>query len=159
MNIREAKLTDLPKLLEFEQCVIEAELPYNSSIKEEATVYYDLNHLILSNDTYLLVVEEEGDLIGTGYVQIRESKPYLKHDLHAYLGFMYVVPNHRGKGINAKLISLLIDWSKLKGVKDFYLDVYAKNASAIKAYEKVGFKQSMFEMKLNTNENNWNSRN
>ena len=62
---------------------------------------------------------------------------------------MYVSPEYRGLGINKHIIDRLIDWSKQQGVMDFYLDVYAENEAAIRAYEKVGFAKSMIEMKIN----------
>ena len=151
MIIREAGGSDLCRLLELEQCVVEAERPFNSSLKSESAFYYDIEKLISSPDAYLLVAEVEGEIIGTGYAQIRESKQSLEHKYHSYLGFMYVSPIHRGKGINAKLIHELIAWSKSRGISDLYLDVYSDNASGIKAYKKVGFKPSLLEMKLSLN--------
>ncbi|MBE0370498.1 hypothetical protein PAUR_b0551 [Pseudoalteromonas aurantia 208] len=61
---------------------------------------------------------------------------------------MYVVPEHRGKGLNKAVIEHLIDWSKSKGICDFYLDVYSENVSVIKVYEKLGLRSSLVEMKL-----------
>jgi RimJ/RimL family protein N-acetyltransferase len=46
------------------------------------------------------------------------------------------------------VIQALIGWGKTKGMQDFYLEAYADNNSAIKAYEKLGFKTSLIEMKL-----------
>ena len=148
LNFREAKINDIPKLLELEQCVVEAERPFNASIKSEGAYYYDLEQLITSDNALLLVVEIGNEIAATGYAQIRDSKPSLVHEQHSYLGFMYVSPQFRGQGINSILIEKLIEWSKLKGVNTFYLDVYSENQSAIKAYEKVGFKSSLVEMKL-----------
>lgn len=118
-------------------------------IKPQNAHYYDIEQLITDEDSYLLVIEASNEIIATGYIQIRESKPSLTHDKHGYLGFMYVDPNHRGKGLNQTLIEQLISWSKNKGVTVFYLDVYAQNSAAIRAYEKVGFVPSLMEMRLN----------
>ena len=152
MNFREATSQDIPRLLELEQCVVEAERPFNASIKSGTAIYYDLDDLVMSNKALLLVLEEDDNIVATGYAQIRPSKVSLAHEHHSYLGFMYVAPSHRGQGINAALIEQLVAWSKRQGVTDFYLDVYAQNESAIKAYEKVGFKSSMVEMKLSLSE-------
>ena len=149
LNFREAKLNDLPQLLELEQCVIETERPYNTSIKADSANYYNLGNLISSNDSYLLVVEVENEIVGTGYAQIRDSKASLEHKQHSYLGFIYVATNLRRQGLSSKIIEELIAWSKSKGIYDFYLDVYVQNSSAVKAYEKVGFKPSLLTMKLN----------
>jgi len=148
MIFREAKLEDLPQLLKLEQGVVEAERPYNSAIKSEGASYYDIPYLIEDEQSYMLVLEHEGEIIATGYSQIRTSKKSLKHDQHAYLGFMFVVAEHRGKGINKQLMEKLLDWSQQQGIDDFYLDVYAQNQSAIKAYEKLGFAPCLVEMRL-----------
>ncbi|WP_240732827.1 GNAT family N-acetyltransferase [Halioglobus maricola] len=148
MVFREAIDSDLALLREFEQRVIEAERPYNSAIKSEPTTYYDIESLISDRDSQLLLAETDNEIVATGYAQIRSSKASLKHAQHAYLGFMYVSPKHRGQGINSMLIEQLISWCEQRSVQNFYLDVYALNRSAIKAYEKLGFRPSMVEMSL-----------
>ena len=153
VTFRRALITDKDALLGLEQSVIEAERPFNSTIKppgfnKEAT-YYDLDNLLTDDASHLLVAELQGLIIATGYAQIRTSKASLIHSKHAYLGFMYVAPEHRGLGINKMIIERLIKWSKTQTVTDVYLDVYNDNEAAIKAYEKVGFVKSLVEMKIN----------
>ena len=48
--------------------------------------------------------QETPRIIGCGYAQRRESKHYKRHTHHGYLGFMYVVPEHRGNGLNRRVI-------------------------------------------------------
>ena len=145
---REATPADLPRLLELEQRVVEYERPFNSSIKAEGVKYYDLEDLISNVDSTLLVAEVADTVIGTGYAQIRASKASLAHSRHAYLGFMFVSPDHRGSGIAQALIDRLTAWSLSRGISDIYLHVYAQNESAIRAYSKAGFEPSLLEMKL-----------
>lgn len=147
--IRKALFKDQTALLELEQKVIEAERSYNHTIKPTNALYYDLDNLLIDLDSHLMVAELNDEIIGSGYAQIRESKKSLKHNKHAYLGFMYVAPDRRGLGINGMIIENLISWSKEKGVSDLYLDVYDGNDAAIRAYEKVGFTKSLVEMKIN----------
>ena len=147
--IRKALSKDQTALLSLEQEVIEAERPYNQTIKSKNTLYYDMNNLLIDDACHLIVAELNGQLIGTGYAQIRDSKQSLKHTKHAYLGFMYVAPTYRGSGINKRIMESLIDWSKQQGVSDLYLEVYDGNDAAISAYEKVGFVKSLVEMKIN----------
>jgi GNAT superfamily N-acetyltransferase len=149
INFREASLNDKPILLEFEQEVLRAERPYNSVIKLVDACYYDMDDLLNSPTTYLLVAEARDKVVGSGYAQLRASKQSLLHDTHSYLGFMYVVPEYRGRGVNKGILERLIHWSKKQGVSDCYLDVYSENKAAIRAYEKVGFENSMIEMKFN----------
>lgn len=148
MKFRTATLDDLPRLLELEQCVVEAERPFNDSIKSGTAIYYDTKDLIVGDNSHMLIAEVNGQIAATGYAQIRKSKVSLEHEYHGYLGFMFVLPEYRGQGINAKLIDKLVQWCKEQDVNTLYLDVYAGNQSAIKAYEKVGFTSSMVEMKL-----------
>ena len=148
MIYREAVLDDLPHLLEIEQLLIEAERPFDASIKAEKTFYYDITEQISSRDIHLIVLEHEANIVAVGYAQIRTSKPAHIHATHAYLGFMYVLPNLRGRGVNQHIVGLLTQWSRDKGAEALYLDVYSQNSSAIKAYEKVGFAPCLVEMKL-----------
>ena len=148
MQIRQATLSDVNALLALEQAVVDAERPFNSAIKAQGARYYDIPALITDDDSHLLVAEDNGAIVATGYVQIRQSKPSLEHNVHGYLGFMYVAPAYRGMGLNKQIIDTLMAWAESKQVFDFYLDVYAENRAAINAYEKVGFQPSMLEMKL-----------
>ncbi len=148
--MRAATFADLPVLKQFEQGVVAAERPFNTDIKLEQVHYYDLEYLINDLNTYMLVVEKNGEIIASGYSQLRKSKEYFKSQRHGYLGFMYVKPEYRGLGLNKLVMDELIKWSKKQSVHDFYLDVYCENQAAIRAYEKIGFTQSLVEMKLNT---------
>ena len=148
MQFRQATLSDVNVLLALEQAVVDAERPFNSAIKVQGARYYDIPALITDDDSHLLVAEDNGAIVATGYVQIRQSKPSLEHNVHGYLGFMYVAPAYRGMGLNKEIIDTLMAWAESKQVFDFYLDVYAENRAAINAYEKVGFQPSMLEMKL-----------
>lgn len=148
MEFREATLADKTKLLEFEQGVLEAERPFNDDIKQMDAHYYDMDELITSPLTYLIVAQEQGEIVATGYAKIQNSKASLSHQQHGYLGFMYVKSDYRGKGLNAKIMEHLVSWCQKQDLTHLYLDVYAGNDSAIKAYEKVGFTPSLVEMKL-----------
>jgi GNAT superfamily N-acetyltransferase len=147
--IRQALIEDRAALLMLEQQIIMVERPFNSAIKANHAVYYDLDNLFVDDTAILMVADLAGQIIGTGYAQVRDSKTSLKHSKHAYLGFMFVVAEFRGLGINKLIMEKLIDWSKKQGVLDIYLDVYNANHAAIRAYEKVGFAKSKVEMKLN----------
>ncbi|MFT6201939.1 MAG: RimJ/RimL family protein N-acetyltransferase [Granulosicoccus sp.] len=148
ITYREATTTDILRLLELEQSIIGSERPYDRSIKDKGTTYYDMGSLIADADSYLIVVEEGGLIVGCGYAQIRPSKNYHTHELHCYLGFIYVEPKSRGCGIAKSIVKELTEWGVSRGIRNFYLDVYACNESAIRAYEKFGFSKLAVEMEL-----------
>ena len=91
-------------------------------------------------------------LSGCGYARIDDSKHYLKHKQHAHLGFMYVVPHYRGKGVNKLIIEKLKQWAQQRDIAEIRLEVYAANNAALKAYEKAGFAGHMLTMRMNLNE-------
>jgi GNAT superfamily N-acetyltransferase len=147
ITTRKATLADMDTLQQFEQGVIAAERPFDPTLKEGHINYYDLNELITAPHIQLVVAELDGELIGSGYARIENSKIYLRHQQHAYLGFMYVLPQHRGKGVNKIVINALKEWARSRRITELRLEVYYKNAPAIKAYEKVGFISHMIQMR------------
>lgn len=148
IRVRKASIQDLDTLLHFEQELIEAELPFDITLKDPPNTYYDLKDLMARDDAELAVAEINGELVASGYAKIVNSKTFLKHKQHVYLGFMFVSPAHRGKGINRLIINFLIQWASAKNISELRLDVYAGNFSAIRAYEKLGFGKHMIEMRL-----------
>ena len=148
ITTRTATLADLDVLLKFEQGIIRTERPFDPTLKDGHINYYDIAAMIGASHVEVVVAELESEIIGSGYVRIEDSKVYLKHPQHAYLGFMYVKPEYRGKGVNKKVVDALKDWATKRGITEFRLDVYSENSPAIKAYEKIGFKKHLIEMRM-----------
>ena len=148
INIRKAHINDLEKLLAFEQGIIAAERPFDPTLKEEKINYYDIEKMISASHIEVLVAEIDSEIVGSGYARIEDAKPYLNHDTYAYLGFMFTDPNHRGKGVNSKIIEALKEWCRSQQLFELRLDVYNDNPSAIRAYEKVGFKKHLVNMRV-----------
>ena len=146
--VRKATLHDMETLLRFEQGVIKAERPFDVTLKPNPIHYYDIKEMIKATHIELVVAELNGKIVGSGYARLEEAKPYLQHSKHAYLGFMYVDPQYRGKGVNHKIIEALKIWSISQNVTEMRLDVYFDNDSAINAYEKAGFAKHMIEMRM-----------
>lgn len=149
MTTREATEQDLEILLEFEQGIVSAERPFNSTLKDGEIHYYDLLHLVKSEDSLVLVTEENNEIVASGYAKIKKpDNDYSNFDEYAYLGFMYVKPEHRGKGVNKLILDELISWAKSKDISEIRLDVYSQNESAVKAYEKAGFDSLLTTMRM-----------
>jgi ribosomal protein S18 acetylase RimI-like enzyme len=144
---RPATLNDLPVLAEFLQLLVNAERPFDITLQAGDLIYYDLKELIENDNSELMVLEAAGKLVGCGYAQIRPAKPYLIYKEYAHLGFMFVLPEYRGQGLNQQLIEALMTWVRSKGMTEVRLQVYTENNAAVRAYEKVGFKQILTEMR------------
>ncbi|MBS1602514.1 MAG: GNAT family N-acetyltransferase [Bacteroidetes bacterium] len=148
--VRPATNADFDTLLRFEQGVIAAERPFDPTIREGPVNYYDLRHMLTAPEVMLMVAELDGVPIASGYARIEKGRHYLKHTHHAYLGFMYVVPEHRGKGVNRLVIDALKNWAISKEINELRLDVYYENHPAIAAYEKLGFVKHLIQMRRDT---------
>lgn len=151
-TVRKATLDDLQVLLKFEQGVIEAERPMDPTIQDGPIHYYDIADLITNADSEVFVAEENGVIVASGYAKIKPDRHYLKHDRQGYLGFMFVPEQHRGRGLNQLIIDALLNWCRERHINEIRLDVYDTNLPAIRAYEKVGFKKHLINMRLNLND-------
>ena len=152
--VRIATLNDLPTLLEFEQGVIKAERPFDPTIKEEQITYYSIPDLIQNQESEIFVAEIDNKIVSCGYALVKKDRHYLKHTNQGYLGFMFVHEEYRGNRLNKLIVENLLQWCKSRRIYEIKLDVYNDNLSAIKAYEKVGFKKHMISMRLELKENN-----
>jgi len=152
--IRSADMADLPDLKAFEQGIVRAERPFDPTIKPDPVSYYDLGELITSEDADVAVAEFDGTLIASGFVKKERSRAYITPDYHAHIGFLYVDPAYRGQSINRKILNHLFNWARLNGLKETRLTVYPENEAAVRAYQKVGFKPYITEMRLNLEDGN-----
>jgi GNAT superfamily N-acetyltransferase len=146
--VREAVLADLDILLSFEQALIEAERPFDSTIRTGHLHYYDLKELILNEEAIVVVAEMDGRVLSSGFGLAKPARHYLDHTKYAYLGFMYTHSDYRGKGLNSKIIDALKEWAVQQGLYEIRLTVYQDNLPAIAAYEKAGFKKHIVEMRM-----------
>lgn len=147
LNIRQASLEDLETLYNFEQGIIKVERPFDPTLDEDPINYYDLKKYVLAEDAEVVVAVDENVIVASAYALIKPAKEYLDHDRYAHLGFMFVLPEYRGKGINGEIILALEKWIKTQGASEIRLEVYAENASALSAYVKKGFKAHMLTMR------------
>lgn len=147
IQIRKATENDLATLLDFEQGIIAAERPYDETLRAGEIHYYDLAALLGADHTRVVVAMLGQQLVGSGWAQLRDSVPYVDHTRHAFLGFMYVVPQVRGRGVNARIVDALADWAKDQGVTELVLEVYPTNHQALRAYSKAGFQPHLLEMR------------
>ncbi len=125
--IRTAIPKDLEILLSFEQGIIDAERPFDKTLKSGKISYYDLNEMISNPDLEVAVALLDNKIIGSGYAKIIEAKNYYDFEKYAYLGFMFTDNNFRGMGINSKIIEYLKNWCISQNVFEMRLDVYDTN--------------------------------
>ena len=149
IKIRSANESDLEALLEFEQALIKHERPLDNTLKQtEPIYYYDLPALIASEDAKVLIAESNGEAVGCGFGKIEENKAKFKEKRHGYVGLIFVKEEARRRGIAEEIFEHLFKWFREKDVWETMLRVYPENTGAVKAYEKLGYKTGLIEMKM-----------
>lgn len=148
IDIRAATTDDIIVLRGFEQKLISVEREFDAELKSSDAIYYDLENLVSDNDSYLVVAESSGEVIGSGYGQLRESKSCFDTGKLCYLGFVFVDDSCRGLGVAKRIIDDVCNWSEGRGVTYFLLEVYSENKTAVHAYEKLGFESLSVTMEL-----------
>ena len=83
-------------------------------------------------------VFDNGDLKGFTIV----GTGIFKNNHAAYDIMTGLVKDYRGKGLANKMFELIKSNMKTQAINTFYLEVLQENESAIKAYEKTGFKKA-----------------
>ena len=147
VTTRQATAEDLPVLLGFEQGLIRDERPFDPTIRPDPVTYYSLETLLDDADSHVAVAECQGEVVACGYATRKVPRHYLDHEAYAYFGFMYPLPQYRGKGINRQIMEVLKAWALEQGLLEIRLTVYRDNLPAIKAYEKTGFLEHIVEMR------------
>ena len=148
ITLRAASPMDLDTLERFQQGVIDAERQFDPKLRETGVQYYDIAQMLANPELQLLVAAHGERPIACAFARVEPAKPWLKHAREAYLGMMFVEPDWRGRGVNARLIAALKEWCRAHGVTELRLDVYADNEPAVRAYRKAGFRASMVEMRV-----------
>ena len=148
IEIRRAIETEIEILLDFEKGVVEAERPFDNTLREGEIHYYDLGELVRDEKAIVLVAVVNDEVVGSGHATILMAEPYQKYSYYANFGFMYVKPAFRGQGINQKILHELVNWAKNQNLTEIRLKVYDENTIARNSYLKAGFKPGLLEMRL-----------
>ncbi len=113
-----------------------------SNLERGCFTMYNLNgrqlqYLCQRASSVFLVAEVDGKIVGEGIALVRHHK----HSLSGRAYSLAVDPAYRGRGIGEKLMREMIEQLRLRNVRRIYLEVEASNASAIKLYQRIGFRK------------------
>jgi GNAT superfamily N-acetyltransferase len=147
ITTRRATPADLPVLLQFEQGIIIAERPFDPTLKPDPISYYDVEAMIDDPEVEVIVAVDGDLVVGSGYAKEKPSDLYVDPPKHCFLGFMYVHPDYRGRGVNGLVTEALLDWARARGLTEVQLRVYDDNLGAVRAYKKKGFSKYMVVMR------------
>lgn len=85
---------------------------------------------ILTHEYCVILVNDKGMIGGYGHLDFEK---------HFWLG-IYIGEKFRGKGLSKIILNNLLISGKKLGLDSIHLSVYKSNKTAIKAYNKQGFK-------------------
>lgn len=88
----------------------------------------------------VLVAEREAEIAGFVTASIEQNQPDRLPERHATIGYIYVLPAHRRKGVAAALIASLRQWAaKQDGVHHIEMTVLANDGAAAGFWSSAGF--------------------
>ncbi|MBD7945786.1 GNAT family N-acetyltransferase [Psychrobacillus sp. AK 1817] len=93
---------------------------------------------------YLIAKEEDGTI--TGWILLGKNTDYFTDQTYGFIYEIYVLPEHRGKGLSKLLINEGNAYWKSQGFDEVRLNVFASNF-AKEIYRKMGFEEVNFIMK------------
>lgn len=70
----------------------------------------------------------------------------LKGDRHAHIFLLYVMPEHRRRGIARALMHQAEDWARARGDRQIGLQVFQSNQPALNLYHLLGYQTQSFWM-------------
>ena len=126
---RRARPGDAPHLLGLVE-----QLGYSSSLED---LRARLELVLAREDHAIFVAEEEGALLGWIHVLAFDS---LATERCALVGGLVVDESRRRSGIGRKLVTLVEDWVRARGLSVLRLRSQEARSSAHRFYERLGFR-------------------
>lgn len=134
---------DLRLLVEFMQATYLELRPQGKFAHLEATIA-----AYFSSETPLWLVETEGDARRVGCLWVGNGVDQLRGDRYTHVLLLYVVPDHRRKGIGSALMAHAENWAQQRGDRQLGLQVFEANLGAVTLYGGLGYQtQSLFMIK------------
>ena len=143
MNIRIAKVEDVPDLVEFNQAMaLETE---GKLLKTEVLLNGVRAVLSDKEKGFYVVAEDENKIIG-GLMITFEWSDWRGHWFW-WIQSVYILPEVRGRKIYSRLYDFVKEKARERGdVCGFRLYVEKENVNAQKVYEKLGMEASNYQM-------------
>ncbi|MBK8983898.1 MAG: GNAT family N-acetyltransferase [Ignavibacteria bacterium] len=148
LNLRKARIDDAEKLEELQQTLVKYERKFDSGIPSKGNVYYyDIIKLIRNKKTHFIVAENDNEIIGCGFGQVRKNFDWVKDDKMGYIGLMVIKEKYRRNDAGRLIIENLTSWFREEKISHIILETYCKNINAVSAYRKYGFQDFVLQMK------------
>ena len=83
-----------------------------------------------------------------GCIWLGNAIDQVRGDRHAHIFLLYVMPEHRRRGIGSELMRHAEDWARARGDRQIGLQVFQSNQPALALYHQLGYQtQSLWMVK------------
>ncbi len=83
-----------------------------------------------------------------GCVWVGNAIDQVQGDRHAHIFLLYVVPEHRRRGVGTAVIKYVENWAVQRGDRQIGLQVFPSNPTALNLYNHLGYQtQSLWMLK------------
>lgn len=116
----------------------------------------DFSHLAITVEEYLSVKTplwwvdflDRESVLTVGCLWVGNAIDQVSGDRAAHIFLLYVMPEHRRRGIGSALVTQAENWARSRGDRAIGLHVFVFNQPAIALYQKLGYQtQSMLMVK------------
>jgi ribosomal protein S18 acetylase RimI-like enzyme len=116
----------------------------------------DFSHLAatvegyFSQQTPLWWVQSSGEqsAVKVGCLWLGNAVDQVKGDRHAHVFLLYILPEHRRRGLGSALMRHAEEWAKARGDRQIGLQVFQSNQPALNLYQHLGYEtQSLWMSK------------
>lgn len=150
-KIVDAKIEDIPTLIEMQHKLGEVDKTYDYRIaKDKKVEYFDkkaLEKLIKSKFGKILLVKVKNQIIGCCYGEIIKQKAsFAKFQNLGFMSILYIEKEYRNKSLGRKVFQGIVDWLLDNKIEDIRFSVYTDNKKGIKLYKKLGFVEYKLQM-------------
>jgi ribosomal protein S18 acetylase RimI-like enzyme len=152
MIVRKANIKDVKTVVELAVGLIE----YHSNFdlyfepsKDAKNVYIKyFKKFIKSPKNFLLVAEEDGEIVGFSSGEIKKGPAMFKIRFTGTLEYMYIKKEFRKQDVGDMMFKMLMDWFKKKKIGYVVISVHTKNDIGNSFWKKNGFVEFMSKQRI-----------
>lgn len=152
MSIRPAREADIPVLQELLKEILLVHHEARPDLFQSQGQKFseaDLKELLKKPDCPVFVYEEDGQVLGHLFCEIRVPDASVRKPVKAlFIEDLCVAKAARGKGIGQKLYQFVLDYAKEIGCYHLTLNVWNDNQGALHFYEKMGMAPQQTQMEI-----------
>jgi ribosomal protein S18 acetylase RimI-like enzyme len=103
---------------------------------------------VSGNGNSSLISQSSGLSQPVGCLWLGNAVDQVQGDRHAHIFLLYVMPEHRRRGIGSALMHHAEEWARARGDRQIGLQVFQSNQPALNLYQQLGYQtQSLWMVK------------